>query len=117
MKISLILASFCAILAALPLSAQSLGNAGTIAGVVVDPSGASVANAAVTLSNPVSGYKQTVTTAADGSFRLSNIPPNPYHLEVVANGFSVYSQDVAVRNALPVQIKPTLALAGSKLSV
>ena len=41
-------------LASLPLQAQSLGNAGTIVGVVVDPSGAAVMGASVTITNPVS---------------------------------------------------------------
>ena len=36
---------------------QSLGNAGTIQGTVADPSGASVADAVVTLANSVCGYQ------------------------------------------------------------
>jgi Carboxypeptidase regulatory-like domain len=99
------------------VSAQSLGNAGTIEGNVVDPSGAAIAKAAVTIHNAVSGYKQATTTASDGSFRFSNIPPNPYHMEVIAPGFNVFTQDVAIRSGVPVQIKATLALAGAKTSV
>src|ERR1700687_3082628 len=94
--------------------AQSLGNAGTIEGTVVDPSGASVAHAQVTIHNAISGYNQTTTTATDGSFRFSNIPPNPYHLEVTAPGFNVFTQDVTIRSGVPVQVKATLALAGAK---
>ena len=110
---------FCAVafLAALPMKAQSLGNAGTIEGTITDPMGASVPNAKVTLSNSVSGYKQSVTTAMDGSFRLSNIPPNPYHLEITAAGFAVSAQDVTVRNAIPIQLSQKLALAGSQTTV
>jgi protocatechuate 3,4-dioxygenase beta subunit len=63
--------------------AQSLGNAGTIEGNVVDPSGAAVAKAVVTLHNAVSGYHQTTTTASDGSFRFGNIPPNPYPTKIL----------------------------------
>src|SRR5450432_2174710 len=99
------------------LPAQSLGNAGTIEGNVVDPSGAAVAKAAVTIHNAVSGYNQAATTASDGSFRFGNIPPNPYHLEVTAPGFNVFTQDVAIRSGVPVQVKVTLALAGAKTSV
>src|SRR5438067_3539817 len=94
MKIQCIGAFFAVILAALPSPAQSLGNAGTIQGAVVDPSGASVAKASVTLSNPVSGYRQSAISASDGSFKLLNIPPNPYRLEVKASGFNPFSQDV-----------------------
>src|ERR1019366_8991148 len=96
---------------------QSLGNAGTIQGTVVDPSGASVAGAVATLFNPVSGYKQSVVAASDGSFRLVNIPPNPYRLEVTASGFDVFPLDVSIKNAIPIRVKAVLAVAGGKTTV
>jgi hypothetical protein len=96
---------------------QSLGNAGTIEGTVVDASGAAIPRAVVRIQNVVSGYTQNTTTTSDGTFRLTNIPPNPYHLEVSLSGFNSYSADVTIRNAVPVQIKATLAVAGSKTSV
>jgi hypothetical protein len=51
---------------------QSLGNAGTIEGIVADQSGPVVGRAAVSLNNPVAGYRQSVISAGDGSFRLVN---------------------------------------------
>src|SRR6266853_2969617 len=100
-----------------PISAQSLGNAGTIEGTVVDPSGAVVPKAEVTLRNVVSGYSQSALSGSDGVFRFTNIPPNPYRLDVKAAGFSDYSQTIDVRNAIPVQVKATLAVAGANTSV
>jgi len=97
--------------------AQSLGNAGTIEGTVTDQTGASVPDAKVTIKNAVSGYSRSATSATDGTFRLTNIPPNPYHLEVMAAGFNDSAQDVAVRNAIPVQVKVKLAVAGGQTSV
>jgi hypothetical protein len=105
------------ILAGMSLRAQSLGNAGTIEGTVLDPSGAAVAGAEVTVANPVSGYKQSVLAGADGSYRLLNIPPNQYHLEVTAPGFSTFRQDVSIRNSIPAQVKAVLEVAGSKTEV
>jgi len=96
---------------------QSLGNAGTVEGTVVDPSGGAVAKAEVTLQNPVSGYNQMAVSGSDGMFRLSNIPPNPYHLEVKASGFAVFSQDVDIRNAIPIQVRAMLAVAGATTSL
>jgi hypothetical protein len=96
---------------------QSLGNAGTIEGVVVDPSGAAVARAVVSVHNPLSDYRQSTLSASDGSFRLVNVPPNPYHLEIRASGFVVFSQDVTIRNSLPVQVKASLEIAGGQTSV
>ena len=52
------------------LSAQSLGNAGTVTGTVTDPSGAALPNATVAIRKPVTGYTQSVTTRSSGSFRL-----------------------------------------------
>ena len=56
-------------------------------------------------------------SGADGSFRLTNLPPNPYHLQVKAPGFGVYSQDMDIRNAIPVQVKATLAVAAESETV
>jgi hypothetical protein len=97
--------------------AQSLGNAGTIEGTVTDQTGASVPDAKVTIKNGVSGYSQSATSGMDGTFRLTNIPPNPYHMEVTAAGFNASEQDVSVRNAIPLQVKAKLAVAGGQTSV
>jgi hypothetical protein len=97
--------------------AQSLGNAGTIEGSVVDPSGAVVPGATVTLANGVTGYTQTIMSGADGSFRLVNIPPNTYHLDVNAPGFSEFEQDITIRSSVPIQVRAMLAVASGVSSV
>jgi hypothetical protein len=101
----------------LGLFAQSLGNAGTIQGIVRDPSGAVIANAQVSLRNVISGYSQTETSASDGTFRFVNIPPNSYHLEVRASGFTPFESDASIRNSIPMQIGATMKLAGSATTV
>lgn len=100
-----------------PIFGQSLGNAGTINGIVTDPSGAAVAQAEVTVHNPSTGYAQSAVSGSDGSFKLINIPPNTYHLEIKAPGFNPLSQEVVIRNSLPVQVKASLVLAGNKTTV
>src|ERR1041384_3858701 len=97
--------------------AQSLGNAGTIQGMVLDSSGAAVPKATVWIHNTVTGHTQSTTSGSDGSFRIANIPPNPYHLEVTAAQFSTFTQDIDIRNAVPVQVKATLGVAGSKQAI
>ena len=98
--------------------AQS-GNAGSIEGAVKDPSGASVANATVEMSNPVSSFKRSVVTGADGSFRFTNVPFNPYHMVVTADGFASYTQDVDVRSTVPatVQIGLKIGTAATRVTV
>ncbi|MDP9055470.1 MAG: carboxypeptidase-like regulatory domain-containing protein, partial [Acidobacteriota bacterium] len=98
-------------------AAQSLGNAGTIEGTVADPSGGMIARAQVTLRNALNGYSQSAESGTDGSFRLSNIPPNPYRLEVTASGFSTFARSVEIKNAIPIQLKASLALAGASTTV
>ncbi len=98
-------------------SAQSLGSAGTIDGIVVDPTGAAVPEATVKLTNPLTGYEQTVKTGSKGSFRLSHLPPNPYHLSVIASGFAPTEQDVQVRSSVPLSLRVPLTLAGARTSV
>ncbi len=96
---------------------QSLGNAGTIQGTVVDPSGASIPNANVSIHNAVSGFNLSAKSDAMGNFQLANLPRNPYHLEVKAPGFADYSQDVDIKNSVPVQVKAMLAVAGAETTV
>ena len=100
-----------------PAFGQSLGNAGTIEGSVVDPTGAAVAKATVTLHNAITGYKQVTEVGGDGTFRFSNIPPNSYHVDVRAPGFAVFARDVSIRNAVPIQFKATLDLAETQSAV
>ena len=70
---------------AAPARSQSLGNAGTVDGSVVDQSGAAIPKAEIQIHNPVSGYSQSTISANDGSLHLVNIPPNQYHLEIKAS--------------------------------
>jgi hypothetical protein len=56
-------------------------------------------------------------SGTDGTFKLVNVPPNPYRLEIMAPGFSTFSQEVDVRNSVPIQVKAMLAVAGSQTTV
>src|ERR671938_870394 len=93
----LVLLLAVAVAAGSPALAQALGSAGTVTGVVTDPNGAVVPNAAVTIANPVTGYTRTVNTDADGAFKFNDVPPNNYHLSVAATGFTTAQQDLTVR--------------------
>jgi len=97
--------------------AQALGNAGTIDGTVTDASGAILPNATVTILNRLTNYQQTATTDSKGAFRLTNIPPNPYHVEVSAPNFARSAQDIDVRSTVPVSLKVSLAVAGTQQTV
>jgi hypothetical protein len=96
--------------------AQS-GNAGSISGSVVDPTGAVVAKAKVEIHNPVTGFDRFTTTDALGKFTFTNIPFNNYHMNVTAEGFANYAQDVEPRSAVPVTVAITLQVSAANTTV
>src|SRR6185295_6915503 len=62
-------------------------NKGAISGVVVDPNGAAVPGATITVTNTGTGQKQTVTTGESGSFSVPSLDPVTYNILVEAKGF------------------------------
>ena len=99
------------------LHAQSLGNAGTIQGTVTDPTGAALPDATITAENPITGYKQSVVSDNQGSFRLVNVPRNSYHMVINAKGFATFSEDLTIRNALPIDFNAKMKLASAGTTV
>ena len=102
--------------ATIPTRAQSL-SAGTVGGVVVDPNGAVVSNASVTIANSVTGYTRVVNTDKDGAFRFDNVPPNNYQLSVSASGFAAERESVVVRTSVPISLKIPLAVSTAGMVV
>jgi hypothetical protein len=99
-----------------PAAAQSIGG-GTVAGTVLDPSGGAIAGASVEMRNPLTGYTQTTQTDTTGSFQFTNVPRNPYHLEITAPGFTPTHQDLTLRTAVPLRLSITLPVAGGETSI
>jgi len=93
------------------------GNATSITGVVLDPSGAVIVNALVEVRNPVSGFSRNAVTDVAGKFTIPNVPFNSYHLMITAKGFDAYAQDVDVRSTVPVDLSIALKVEGSSESV
>jgi Carboxypeptidase regulatory-like domain len=67
-----------------PAAAQT---AGTILGVVKDPSGSSVPNANVSLTSVEKGDVRTAVAGDDGAFRFSDVEPGHYNVKVESQGF------------------------------
>ncbi|MGD0309357.1 MAG: TonB-dependent receptor [Acidobacteriota bacterium] len=98
---------------AIPLALQ----AGTLQGTVLDPNGGAIPQAAVTISNAITGYQRTTTADDHGGFSFANVPPNPYRLEVTAKGFESYQQDISVRASVPIDLKISMKIAGISVTV
>src|SRR5262249_7731940 len=56
-------------------------------------------------------------TDAGGRFVFRNVPPNPYHLSVMAQGFRTLDRDVEIRTSVPIDLDLVLSLAGAAESI
>ena len=96
---------------------SSSATAGTVEITVTDPTGAAIPAATVVITNRVSHFEQQAQTDQSGIARFVNVPPNPYHVEVSANGFQTKARDVSVRTAIPVTVTIPLQIAAATQEV
>lgn len=71
----------------------------TITGTVSDPSGASVADAQVTLVNAATQFTRVVTTNSNGEYVASSIPTGEYSISVLKPGFEKLVRSGAILTA------------------
>ncbi len=86
--------AFAAILGLTPVCAQTTA-AGGIEGAVKDGTGAAVAGAIVTLEGATPASQRTAVSDGDGAFHFADVAPGNYKVSIAANGFSVWTADVA----------------------
>ena len=79
-----------------------LAGEGEIKGTVKDPSGAVVAGATVTATDPTTGQKFTRTTNTNGDYDISPVDPGIYSVTTVASGFEKLTQTNVHVNAMEV---------------
>jgi hypothetical protein len=108
---------FLLLIFALNTALAQSGNAGSVRGTVTDPTGAVVPNATVHLVNEVSGFNQTVTTDSTGYFVFSNVPFNPYKVEVSAKDFASLNQNLEIRSVVGTNLKLVLQIKGVATTV
>src|ERR1039458_8667407 len=92
--------------------AQSV--AGTVRGVIADPSGGHVPAATVTLTSQETGARRSAARDARGEVTISAVPPGEYRLEAEHQGFIKYSQTLTmeVNQDQDVHVEMGLAMAG-----
>src|SRR5229473_456804 len=101
-------------LCALPMYGQT-ANTGAIAGSVSDPSGASVADAAVIIRSDATREERHVTTDAEGNFAVPLLTPGNYDLTVRAPGFEpLVLKSVRVQITEVSRLKIQLTISGAK---
>lgn len=94
-----VLAFVTMVLTGATLAGQTAPN--DVRGRVVDPAGAVVAGARVTLipSGDASAERRTLSQT-DGTFRFANVPPGKYLLTVEASGFDIAASEVVADSSL-----------------
>ena len=116
-------AAVFALLVVLSLSSTRVGaqttTTGDVAGVVTDPSGATVPGAKVSLTDESKGNTQESTTNKDGVFHFYLLSPGPYTLTVAATGFQSFSRhsNVAVGQIATLNVQLTLGAATTSVTV
>jgi len=90
-----------------PGDLRSLGP-GQIGGVVVDPNGAVVANAQVTVSNTQTGMSLTTQSDAEGRWTINGMQPGAVRVVISAPGFKHMQQDFQLQASRPARMGTTL---------
>ncbi len=87
-------------------------------GSVTDSSGASVAGAKITLTNPATGFQRTTTSNAAGLYQFLEVPPDSYRLDATAAGFTNYmAANVTLAVKTPSTLNIKFQVAGVAQSV
>ncbi len=93
--------------------AQSTGN---LRGRVLDPSGAGVPGATVTMSGPNNSVQVTQTDSS-GAFNSPPLPPGMYTVRISANGFALAEKTLDLPAGRPTTLDTTLSVAAEKQEV
>jgi hypothetical protein len=93
-------------------------NTGSIFGSVTDPTGAVLANATITATEPDKGLTRTVQASKSGDFQVTSLPVGTYILTVSADGFQTYVADsIAVDADKSVKLVVKMTLGNAKDTV
>ena len=113
MRISTTLILACALcMATVPAAAQ--GITGAIVGRVTDPSDAVIVGASVRAINAATGALDAAATDNTGFYRIPNLLPGEYFVEVAASGFQtarLSAQRLSVGDNLRLDVKLELGTA------
>ena len=109
------LGAFLLLLYCSSLSAQVSG--GTLSGTVVDPSGAVVPNAHVTILNAGTGIARSTTTNGSGFYTTPNLNPGNYQVTVDAQGFARSTEQTLITVGQEAELNIHLGVAAQQSTV
>jgi len=102
----------------LALTAFGQTTTGSISGTVTDPTGAVVAGATVTVTNPETGAERSAESNSQGGFDFSALQPGKYTISVDAKGFKrSVSRDIIVSVTQIAQVNIPLEIGAASETV
>jgi hypothetical protein len=90
---------------------------GQVSGTLRDPQGRVVAAATITLTNPSIGLNRTVTTGPNGRFRFLAVPFGSLSVQVSAQGFAPFTEELNLLPDTAPSLSITLALPSVRQAV
>jgi iron complex outermembrane receptor protein len=109
--------TFLAGIGTYPLAAQT---GGSISGMVVDPSGAAIVDASISLVDSTTGHRSIGKTNNSGHYEFSSLPHGLYSVKIVAPGFRGFEETnakLASDQALHIDAKLVVGSASSTVQV
>lgn len=89
----------------------------SLRGTVLDPSGAVVPGAQITLNNQATGFQVAKATNPNGEYNFPQIPPGKYTVTVTESGFAVQSKVAELLVNQPATVDFTLSVNASAITV
>lgn len=95
----------CLLLSLLASAAFPQVPVGTISGTVVDPTGAVISNATITIKNKATGAERKIASTADGTFSVAALPAGDYEISTQTQGFRTLQQEITVQTGSVVTVE------------
>src|SRR5437016_12047556 len=91
---------------------------GGISGKIMDPQGAMVPNASITVTNIGTNRASTIVAAGDGVYRATNLQPGIYRIQVTVSGFApAKAENIVVEVGKTTTVDLSLALGTATAQV
>ena len=98
---------------------ETRGPASSVSGVLLDPSGAAIPKAQVSLTSNKGEILKRIATDAVGAFHLDNLAPGKYTLEFHADGFrdTRVATQVSAKRFIPLRVVMPISVEAETLTV
>lgn len=97
------------------ISATAQTSRGTIRGTVLDPNGAVIPGATVTITNEATNEKRIVTSGQEGEFTIASLPAGHYQVETSASGFEKLTTTIDLAVNQEFRFDPKLKVGGKTI--